>query len=82
MKKNKNIKCWCYGHTHRSNRFLINETMVCSNQLGYIKLNQVDKSFHYDLVINSENKSVEFDEKVLSLVENSIFKNIYNYFFL
>jgi hypothetical protein len=48
-----------FGHTHRSCNFILYNTIVCSNQLGYIKWDK-DYNFHYDWVIDIKNKTVDF----------------------
>ena len=35
-----NVICWIFGHTHYSCKFMLNSTLMLSNQFGYINKNE------------------------------------------
>lgn len=61
------VLLWGYGHTHYSSRQQINQTLVVSNQLGYVHpvLDHFDPNFKLDLVINARSYNLRKPEDYL-----------------
>ena len=56
-KYNSKIKCWVYGHTHKSSNVIINNIPFLCNPIGYPNENS-NLEFHKNIIIDSFPKIV------------------------